>query len=298
MSTEQPHPLSIVPAGPDFPADGEEGTVAVDVTRFDGVSAPVSDFITVEEPVEIRLSIPGEASELSLSVTMRTPGSDEELAAGFLFTEGIVDEPSQIEGIRRCPPNTEGKSNVVRVQLAEGTSVDREGLTRHVYTSSSCGVCGKTSIEAVRVRQAYPVRECTSRIQAEVILQLPRTLRSHQDGFRRTGGLHAAALFDLGGTLLDVREDVGRHNAVDKLIGSSFLRRELPLDGRILMLSGRAGFELIQKAARAGIPVVAAVSAPSSLAVELARETGMTLLAFVRETRFNCYSRPDRIAGH
>jgi FdhD protein len=296
MSTEPSPPLTDGLAGPGDAGYDDEGASAVDVTRFDGERSAVVDSITVEEPVEIRLSIPGELSELSLSVTMRTPGSDEELAAGFLFTEGIVDEPSQIEEVERCAPNAEGKRNVVRVRLAEGTRVDRESLTRHVYTSSSCGVCGKTSIEAVRVRQAYPIRECSARIAARVIHQLPETLQSHQSGFRRTGGIHAAALFDLGGALLDVREDVGRHNAVDKLIGATFLRGGLPLDDRILMLSGRAGFELVQKAARAGVPVVGAVSAPSSLAVELARETGMTLLAFVRETRFNCYSRPDRIA--
>jgi FdhD protein len=295
MSTEPSPPPASGRAGP---ADAAyEEAHAVEVTRFDGERSTVVDSITVEEPVEIRLSIPGEPSELSLSVTMRTPGNDEELAAGFLFTEGIVDEPSQIDRVGRCSPNAEGKRNVVRVRLAEGTRVDRESLTRHVYTSSSCGVCGKTSIEAVRVRQAYPVRECSARIAPRVIHQLPETLQSHQSAFRRTGGIHAAALFDLGGELLEVREDVGRHNAVDKLIGAAFLRDELPLDDRILMLSGRAGFELIQKAARAGVPVVAAVSAPSSLAVELAREAGMTLLAFVRETRFNCYSRPDRVAG-
>lgn len=298
MSSEPSRPPADGHAAPADAVHDDEGALAVDVTRFDGERSAFIDAITVEEPVEIRLSIPGETSELSLSVTMRTPGSDEELAAGFLFTEGVVDEPSQIEEIGRCAPNAEGKRNVVRVRLAEGTRVDRESLTRHVYTSSSCGVCGKTSIEAVRVRQAYPVRECSARIAARVIHQLPDTLQSHQSAFRRTGGLHAAALFDLGGALLDLREDVGRHNAVDKLIGAAFLGGELPLDDRILMLSGRAGFELVQKAARAGLPVVGAVSAPSSLAVELAREAGMTLLAFVRENRFNCYSRPERITGN
>ncbi len=253
-----------------------------------------SDVLAVEEPLEIRLgcTVNDRRVNRAISVTMRTPGNDFELAAGFLFTEGIVTDRGQITRIRPC-----GSGNVVRVELAPEISVDLSLLERHFYTSSSCGVCGKTSLEAVRdlpicAEEGRPV------VDPSVIPSLPETLRASQSVFDRTGGLHAAALFDVEGNLLDLREDVGRHNALDKLIGARFLAGLTPMADAVLLLSGRVSFELVQKAAVAGIAIVAAVGAPSSLAVELARERGMTLLGFVRADRFNIYSGEDRIRPH
>jgi FdhD protein len=223
---------------------------------------------------------------------MRTPGCDPELAAGFLFTEGIVDSAEQIAGVRM---ETE---NVALVELIPGVAVDLQRLERHFYTSSSCGVCGKTSIAALNLGAARrrPLEEGPG-VAAEVIHALPGTLRETQAVFDRTGGLHAAALFDCSGRLLDRREDVGRHNAVDKVIGAQLLGggAERASRDRLLLVSGRASFELVQKALAAGIPILAAVGAPSSLAVELAQTHGMTLLGFVRDGRFNIYAGERRI---
>jgi len=255
------------------------------------------DSIAVEEPLEIRIMRDGlpEADEnggtgRSLSVTMRTPGNDFELAAGFLFTEGILHSPAQIKTIKHCGkfPN---QQNTVRLDLIGGESVDFAKLERNFYTTSSCGVCGKSSLEALTVAGAKPVSPSNlPKIKAEIIHSMPAVLRQNQTVFGETGGLHAAGLFDRGGKLLDLKEDVGRHNAVDKLIGRQFLEANLPLADKILFLSGRASFELVQKAAMAQIPVICAVGAPSSLALEAARNFNLTLLGFVREKRFNIYT--------
>jgi FdhD protein len=255
------------------------------------------DLLAVEEPLEIRLGFSenGKFTHKAVSITMRTPGTDAELAAGFLFTEGILQSKNQIKAVKHCGkfPNNQ---NTIRVDLAENVLIDFKQLTRNFYTTSSCGVCGKSSLEALTVAGAKEILKTDYRkVTAEIIHTLPEILRKNQTVFDETGGLHAAALFDFTGNLIDLKEDVGRHNAVDKLIGKQFLEGNLPLDGKILFLSGRASFELIQKAVMAQIPVVCAVGAPSSLAVEAAREFNLTLLGFVRENRFNIYSGNERI---
>ena len=228
---------------------------------------------------------------------MRTPGNDEELAAGFLLTEGIIAGSAELEAIGPCgPPAANGLINVVRVDLAPGVEVDLERLERHFYTSSSCGVCGKASLEAVAVQGHYDLHGNPLQVSAEKLGALPDRLRALQSVFERTGGLHASGLFDANGQVHVSREDVGRHNALDKLIGQALLKDELPLSDYGVVVSGRASFELMQKAMMAGIPMVAAVGAPSSLAVEFAEEFGMTLAGFLAANRFNVYSRPDRIA--
>jgi FdhD protein len=258
------------------------------------------DQLAVEEPLEIRLVIgPATARrELALSITMRTPGHDAELAAGFLLGEGIVSRSRDVAAIRHCGTETApaAAGNVIRVELREGLETDIERLQRHFYTTSSCGVCGKSSLEALNVAAAPLGSPGSFRITAEAIHQLPGALRDAQAVFARTGGLHAAALFDDRGRLIGVREDVGRHNAVDKVIGSQLLADQAPLANRGLIVSGRASFELMQKALVAGIPLLAAVGAPSSLAVELAKRYGATLLGFVRDGRFNAYNGMERIA--
>ncbi|HEX8271280.1 MAG TPA: formate dehydrogenase accessory sulfurtransferase FdhD [Longimicrobiaceae bacterium] len=255
------------------------------------------DTLATEEPLEIRVARHGGAAG-RVSVTMRTPGSDFELAAGFLFTEGVLRAADEVAAIRYCvDADLDGPQqyNVVSVQLAPGAAFDPELLRRSFYTTSSCGVCGKASIEAVR-GQACPVAAPGPVVSAATLLALPARLRAAQAVFERTGGLHAAALFSAEGELLRAREDVGRHNAVDKLVGAGLLAGELPFSDRVLLVSGRLSFELVQKAARAGVAVLAGVSAPSSLAVELAAETGMTLVGFLRESRFNVYAGGERIA--
>lgn len=251
-----------------------------------------ADRLAVEEPLAIRIAYGPILSRrrTTISITMRTPGHDDDLAVGLLFVEGVVDDPQQILRIEK------GRSeNAIRVELHPEVVVDLSRLDRRGYTTSSCGVCGKTSIDSVEAACEGP-RPGGTPISANVIHSLPETLRAAQPTFTQTGGLHAAALFDCPGNLLAVREDVGRHNAVDKVLGAEFRAGRLPLDGRILFVSGRASFELIQKAAMAGVPVFAAVGAPSSLAVSLAARLGVTLLGFVREGRFNIYCGPERIA--
>jgi FdhD protein len=258
--------------------------ITVPVRKVNGDSATAEqDLLAVEEPLQIRVG------ERNVAITMRTPGSDTELAAGFLFSEGIVRDPGQISAIKAGPSNT------ITVTLADESSIDLDRLERHFYLTSSCGVCGKASIEALESIGCPVLPRDRPRIELSVIHRLPEMLRTKQMVFDRTGGLHAAALFDSSGQLLNVREDVGRHNAVDKLVGAAFLKGHVPLNGDLLMVSGRASFELVQKALMAGIPVLAAVGAPSSLAVELALRFGMTLVGFVRDQRFNIYCGESRL---
>jgi len=256
-----------------------------------------NDILAVEEPLEIRLSLPGEAKHHAISITMRTPGNDFELAAGFLLTEGILDSPGQIKAIRHCgiTPHNKNERNTVVVELAPGVDVDLKRLQRNFYTTSSCGVCGKSSIEALYAGAKKILDVSHPRYSAELIHRLPALARRNQNIFDKTGGLHASALFDRSGKIEIIREDVGRHNALDKLIGATFLAGDVDLFGKILLVSGRASFELVQKALMAGIRILAAVGAPSSLAVELASEYGMTLIGFVREDRFNIYCGSERI---
>ncbi len=254
----------------------------------------------MEEPLEIRVEYgPADHRQLkNISVTMRTPGHDAELAAGFLFTEGIVKTVTDIRETNyafiACAENQE---NTIVVSLSENVAPHLQNTERNFYTTSSCGVCGKGSINAIRTAGAMVFNDDHNVIGAELLYRLPDVLRRHQDVFEETGGLHASALFNRNGDLLVLREDVGRHNALDKLIGSCLLNAEfqLPLSDHILMLSGRASFELIQKAAMAGINIIAAVGAPSSLAVQLAQEFNITLVGFLRNRRFNIYTAGHRI---
>lgn len=249
------------------------------------------DEVCIEEPLEIRLASTsgGKEFERPLAVTMRTPGNDRDLAAGFLLSEGIIHERSDLS-------NTEPLgSNTIVVTLSSHVQIDWQKLQRHSFVSSSCGVCGKRSIAAVFQAGAGRLAEGIPQFRSEIIHRLSTTQRSKQSTFQRTGGLHAAALFDSQGKLVANFEDVGRHNALDKLIGCQLLQSRLPLNDKLLLLSGRACFELIQKASMAGIPIVASVGAPTSLAVTLARDIGITLLGFVRDDRFNVYTDFGRL---
>ena len=251
------------------------------------------DYLAAEEPLEIRIG------EHPLSVTMRTPGDDLDLAAGFLLTEGLVQRRDQILALDHDPgdPGDPGamRGNVVRVELAPEAMPDFDKMRRHFFAASSCGICGKASIDSVRARSMQPPNP-DFRLDPEVLVKLPDALRASQAVFGRTGGLHAAALFDAKGELLVLREDIGRHNAVDKVIGWAIRNDRMPLADVALLVSGRGGFEIIQKAIVAGLPVVASVSAPSSLAVQLAREMGLTLIGFLRGKRFVVYAGEERLA--
>ncbi|MCD9140863.1 formate dehydrogenase accessory sulfurtransferase FdhD [Streptomyces albireticuli] len=260
----------------------------------DGAVGTRPDTLVAEEPMEIRLN------GKPLAITMRTPGDDFALAAGFLVSEGVLARADELERIVYCAGATEDGSNtynVVDVRLAPGVPLPDIALERNVYTTSSCGLCGKASLDAVRTTARHPVSDGPSpmRLTPELLATLPGRLREAQRVFETTGGLHGAALFSADGDLLDVREDVGRHNAVDKIIGRALQRGLLPLSGTVLLVSGRASFELAQKAVMAGIPVLAAVSAPSSLAVDLAAETGLTLVGFLRGTSMNVYAGEERV---
>ncbi len=254
------------------------------------------DVVIVEEPLEIQVALPGEGTTeiFPVAVTMRTPGHDEELALGFLYTEGLIDDPQRFaRGLRIERPSP----NEARVILPPEIRIDRQRLTRHFYITSSCGVCGKAAIEAVFVQGFPPLPEEEPVIPIGLLYDLPRRLREAQVLFRRTGGLHAAAIFDPEGRLLYLREDVGRHNAVDKVIGAALREGCLPLGRALMLVSGRAGFEIAQKTLRAGIPILAALGAPSSLTLELAQAVGMTVVGFLREGGANIYTAPWRIRG-
>lgn len=257
------------------------------VWRWESGSRPrrAEDELACEEPLEIQVDT------RPVSVTMRTPGHDDELAAGFLLSEGLIRRRRDVARVSPYSRNAEG--NAVNIFLAPGVSVDFARLTRHVFASSSCGLCGKATIQAVH--QHFKPAKSAMIVRARTLLTLPDRLRQSQKTFDRTGGLHAAALFDVRGKLLVAREDVGRHNAVDKVIGFALLHDLLPLDRHILMVSGRASFEIMQKALAGRVAMVAAVSAPSTLAVQFAQASGQTLVGFLRGNRMNVYSRPKRI---
>ena len=252
-----------------------------------------SETVVVEEPLEIRIN------GSPVTVTMRTPGSDVELAQGFLLTEGIISTRADVTTVRYCRgAEQDGMNtyNTLDVTLAPGVKMPELDVTRNFYTTSSCGVCGKASMDAVWLASRYGPGDDPAVVSAATLTELPARLRSAQKVFASTGGLHGAALFSVDGTMLAVREDVGRHNAVDKVIGWAVEADRIPLAGSVLLVSGRASFELTQKAVMAGIPILAAVSAPSSLAVDLATQSGLTLIAFLRGDSMNVYSRADRVA--
>jgi FdhD protein len=259
------------------------------VTRWeDGKAGRVVDYLAAEEPLEMR------SGRLSLGITLRTPGDDEELVAGFLFTEGIISRREDLVALR-MPSNADAAKNLVRVMLNSNVRLAANSAARRFSAGSACGVCGKASITQLR-RRGLRRPESATLFDPEMLCKLPPRLRETQTVFRRTGGLHAAALFAATGELLVLREDIGRHNAVDKVIGWAFLGGRLPLDGHVLLVSGRGGFEIVQKTITAGIPLLASVSAPSGLAVQLARELGLTLVGFLRGRRFVIYSCEERIA--
>ena len=275
-----------------------EATLTTSILSIeDGDLKRRSDEVAAEEPMEVRVVVEekGPLVRHSIAVTMRTPGHDFELAAGFLFTEGIVADPTAVRDIQYCRSTPDpAQHNVVNVFLSPGTAFDPQKFSRNVYTTSSCGICGKASLEMLRlVCPAPPVG--TFNLDATYFLELPEKLGKVQALFSRTGGLHASALFDAEGELLLVREAVGRHNALDKLLGALFSEGRLPASDTVLMVSGRASYELVQKALMGGIPALAAVGAPSSLAVDMAREFNMTLIGFLRNGRFNVYAGEERV---
>jgi len=269
-------------------------TEHINVMKFtSGEVIEATDQVAVEEPLEIQLAYSSANGYMkkNIAVTMRTPGNDEELAIGFLFTEGVI---KSMDGVKQVQCFTADKNRVL-VTLEENVPPVLNNVVRNFYTTSSCGVCGKASIDAISIAPVYPSEKDDILIPAGLLHALPGIARKQQRIFDDTGGLHASALFSLDGNLLLIREDVGRHNALDKIIGAAFLKGELPLHQTILLLSGRAGFELVQKAFVAGIKIIVAVGAPSSLAVELAKETGITLIGFLRNEKFNIYSGSQRI---
>ncbi len=276
--------LSSQDAGP-----SPEGGIRVGVRRLDTLAS--------EEPLEIRVGRPG-TTPTPLAVTMRTPGDDLDLALGFLYTEGVITAAEDVVTAQLCAGSDEPNTyNVVNVGLGAHVPAPQTDPARNFYTTSSCGVCGKASIDAVRTRSRWDVGADESTVQSTVLVELPDRLRVAQKAFARTGGLHAAGLFTPGGDLVCVREDVGRHNAVDKVVGWALRAEALPLARHILLVSGRASFELVQKAWMAGVPLLAAVSAPSTLAVDLAEEAGITLVGFLRGLTMNVYAGASRVVG-
>ena len=279
--------------GPASPT-GDVEIVRVHNDRHD----QVSDRVAVEEPLEIRLGFTflGKPAQRSISVTMRTPGHDRELAAGFLFGEGVISSADDIVRIEYCGESDGERSpNIIRVELAAEVDVDMASVQRNFYTTSSCGVCGKASLEALEIDDCSELPTTDFSIPGRLVSTLPNILRTAQPVFDETGGIHAAGLFDCRGELLTLREDVGRHNAMDKLVGARLLDGMSSIAESVVVLSGRASFELLQKALRAQIPIVIAVGAPSSLAIDLAERFGITLAGFARGERFNIYSHPGRI---
>jgi FdhD protein len=288
--------VSTDPASPDRSRN-------VPIRRIQGErDSETDDHVAIEEPLEIRVGFEAAdgRSEKTISITMRTPANDSELAVGFLFTEGILASPNDvIEAWHRSPPvpGDVNLRNVIRVDLRAGADVDFGKLERHFYTTSSCGVCGKTSLDALHAQSLYTaaITKSQFRVGVAAIIELPTRLEEQQKIFGKTGGLHATGLFDASGNVELVREDVGRHNAMDKLIGRLFLDNSLPASDKGILVSGRASFELVQKVAMAGVPMIAAVGAPSSLAVDVARDFGITLIGFLRNGRFNVYSAGERV---
>jgi FdhD protein len=277
--------------------DGRPGaSVETRISSYDhGELHPRHDRVATEEPLEIRLRAGGKRH--TVAITMRTPGADFELAAGFLFNEGVIHNLDEVRSISYCVDREieeEQRYNIVNVDVWADALPVLDTLERHFLTTSACGVCGRANIDSLHARGLAPVAGGLE-IAASTLAELPERLRTGQRVFASTGGLHAAALFDANGVLRAVREDVGRHNALDKLIGWAFMQQTLPLDRHIVMVSGRASYELVQKVISAGIPVLCAVSAPSSLAVDLAREFGVTLVGFLRDERFNVYAGVERV---
>ena len=286
----------------DRASNATQRSVATGIVRFQGDErSELTDRVAIEEPLEIRVDfvVNGERCVRSLSITMRTPGHDEELAAGFLMSEGLVRSARDIESIRPCGPESGAHdgNNVVKVRLADHATIAWPNVERHFYATSSCGVCGKASLEALEVPGMCPIARDGFRFAISAIRMLSDRLRAQQSVFEETGGLHAAALFNPAGQILAIREDVGRHNAVDKLLGAQFLQGQTPLASNLLFLSGRISFELAQKALAGGVPMVVAVGAPSSLAIELAKRFDLTLIGFLRGERFNVYSGEWRLTG-
>ncbi|MFY1688843.1 formate dehydrogenase accessory sulfurtransferase FdhD [Plantactinospora sp. WMMB782] len=280
-------------------ASGRRSVLRIDLAPAqpgDRLAVRRQDSLAAEEPLEIRVGPAGPDRRAPLAVTMRTPGDDIDLAIGFLLTEGIIRSADDVRTAQLCAgTDTPNTYNVVDVVLADGVPAPATDPARNFYTTSSCGVCGKASIDAVRTRSRHDVATDPLTVPARTLAELPEQLRAAQRGFERTGGLHAAGLFSADGKLVVLREDVGRHNAVDKVVGWAVREQRLPLRGHLLLVSGRASFELTQKAWMAGIPLLAAVSAPSTLAAELATEAGMTLVGFLRGNTMNVYAGDSRI---
>ncbi len=284
-------------------SQSDEATKGVRIRRATTEGSEVTDdVLAVEEPLEIRLAYRGEygvSLSRGISITMRTPGDDEALAAGFLATEGILDAREDLEELTVGPSEDVSglglAPNVARISLRDGVDPDIDRLSRHVFTSSSCGVCGKATLEALAARGLARIEGDGFRVSSASLRSLPDKLLERQQTFAETGGLHATALVDTGGHVTDLAEDVGRHNAMDKLLGRRYLASDWPLSNHLVLVSGRASFELVQKALVAGIPLMAAVGAPSSLAVELADSFGMTLVGFLSPKRFNVYCNPGRV---
>lgn len=271
--------------------------LAVDISRISGDQRNrVQDAVAVEEPLEIQLNSPTAANcaAKSISITMRTPGDDAELAVGFLFSEQIIRDRSDLASVSHVGGED---NNTIRVELAAGVEVDLERLQRHFYMTSSCGVCGKASLDALTVGGLSPFTTAIPVFSRELLVAMPDRLRRRQELFSQTGGLHAAALFDSDGSIIALKEDVGRHNAVDKVVGELLLRGDLPAGTHGLLVSGRASFELMQKSLVAGIPLLAAIGAPSSLAIQLADRFNMTLIGFLRQNSFNVYSCTERVTN-
>ncbi len=286
-------------------SQSDDATKGVRISRTtDEGSVVTDDVLAVEEPLEIRLAYRGDYGvplSRGISITMRTPGDDEALAAGFLATEGLVQSPGDLEDITvDVAEDASGlglSPNLVRIALNEGVEADIEQLSRHVFTSSSCGVCGKATLDALVSRGLAPIQGDGISINSDTLRSLPQKLLERQQTFAETGGLHATALIDSKGEIIDLSEDVGRHNAMDKLLGRGFLAGDWPLAHCLVLVSGRASFELVQKALVAGVPMLASVGAPSSLAVELADSFGMTLVGFLSSKRFNVYCNPQRLTA-